>query len=226
MWFTAPVRTAEPQQPAVSPSPRFPWIPAVTPVVLAVLMSLLFQSSLALIMGVVGPAMVAGAWWESRRSHHRSDRASWQEYEEQLSLWRHSQELSRENMKREALAAQPGLLKHLRDPLWRDRAGAISTLRIGTGWWTPPPGDFPEASEAVSGMPALVEGGRGIALVGPDTLMPIWRSLLAVWISASRQEQREFSAGGFRRGGPSPEGLPRPFSSSVGLPHRGCARRM
>ena len=86
MWFTAPVRTAEPQQPAVSPSPRFPWIPAVTPVVLAVLMSLLFQSSLALIMGVVGPAMVAGAWWESQRSHHRSDRASWQEYEEQLSL--------------------------------------------------------------------------------------------------------------------------------------------
>ena len=204
MWFTAPVRTAEPQQPAVSPSPRFPWIPAVTPVVLAVLMSLLVQSSLALIMGVVGPAMVAGAWWESQRSHHRSDRASWQEYEEQLSLWRHSQELSRENMKREALAAQPGLLKHLRDPLWRDRPGAITTLRIGTGWWTPPPGDFPEASEAVSGMPALVEGGRGIALVGPDTLMPIWRSLLAVWISASRQEQREFLPEGLGEGAPAP----------------------
>ncbi len=66
-------------------------------------------------------------------------------------------------------------------------------------------------------MPALVEGGRGIALVGPDTLMPIWRSLLAVWISASRQEQRDSLPEGLG-GGPQPRGITEAFLEQRGSP--------
>ena len=167
-------------------------------------MSLLFRSSLALIMGILGPAMVAGAWWESRRGHKRSEGARWEEYREQYSLWLQSKEASRQKIQRDALAAQPGLLGRMRDPFWRDNPGALSALRIGTGWWTPTPQD-PGDQEAVPGMPALVAAGEGIALVGPESLMPVWRLVLALWISASTMEQREALPEGLGEGSPLPK---------------------
>ena len=54
----------------------------MTPVILALLMSVIFQQILALIVGLLGPAMVLGSWYESRRQATRVRRRELDEYSE------------------------------------------------------------------------------------------------------------------------------------------------
>lgn len=52
----------------------------MTPVILALLMSVILQQVLALIVGLLGPAMVLGSWYESRRQASRVRRRELDEY--------------------------------------------------------------------------------------------------------------------------------------------------
>jgi len=71
-------------------------------------------------MGVLGPAMVAGSWWESRKSHRGQSEREWQKFDTDSATFAREQEAGRQKLKTEALAGNPELLCALRDPYWRD----------------------------------------------------------------------------------------------------------
>jgi len=113
--------------PVVAPPIPVPWIAALTPVMLALLMSPIFQQVLALMMGLIGPAMVLGSWWESRRQASRADTRSREEFA--VASAQHAREISdmRSREKTRALALLPPLLDAAGHPLWRrDRFDAAS----------------------------------------------------------------------------------------------------
>ena len=87
----------------LTPTP-LPWIAAVTPVILALAMSVIFQQVLALIMGLLGPAMVLGSWYESRRQASRAQQRELDQYS--VAKAQYAQEVSdiRSHEKARALA--------------------------------------------------------------------------------------------------------------------------
>ena len=98
-----------PVPPVVAPPIPVPWIAALTPVMLALAMSLIFQQVLALMMGLIGPAMVLGSWWESRRQASRAHARSQEEFA--VATAEHAREISdlRAREKAHALALLPPL---------------------------------------------------------------------------------------------------------------------
>jgi len=103
----------------------------VTPVILALLMSVIFQQVLALIVGLLGPAMVLGSWYESRRQASRVRRRELDEYS--LAKAQYDQEVSdiRSRDKARALALLPSILEATSQPLWRRSALLERGCRIG-----------------------------------------------------------------------------------------------
>ena len=129
------MRTLQVPNPPVPPTPApLPWIAAVTPVILALLMSVIFQQVLALIVGLLGPAMVLGSWYESRRQASRVRRRELDEYS--LAKAQYDQEVSdiRSRDKARALALLPSILEATSQPLWRRSALLEHGCRIGLGW--------------------------------------------------------------------------------------------
>jgi S-DNA-T family DNA segregation ATPase FtsK/SpoIIIE len=185
------VQRSEPQKPPVSSPARFPWVPALTPVILSVMMALIFQSSLALMMGVLGPAMVAGSWWETRRAQRKRARQALAEYAQASLDYRHNQELDRRAEKDRALRAQPGILAQASNPFWRKASVFDGFYRVGTGRWEPPTGHALEGQGPLSGMPGVIDTAQGVALVGPQECHGIWRMLVTGWIAHTPREHRD-----------------------------------
>nr|WP_271911587.1 hypothetical protein [Pontimonas sp.] len=168
----------EPREPTTISLPRFPWIPVMTPVILSLVMAALFRSPLALVMGVLGPAMVFGSWWESRRSHQEQHDREWETFARDTDRFESDRHTARALAQAEAERLHPPLLSQMRDPFWRDGVDSPSGARLGTGWWVPPPGHPLDGEESIPGMPGVVESHRGIALVGPEGAVSLWRLFL------------------------------------------------
>jgi len=179
----------------------------MTPVILSLAMAALFRSPLALVMGVLGPAMVLGSWWESRRSHQKQHDREWETFARDTDRFESNRHTARALAQAEAERLHPPLLSQMRDPFWRDGVDNPSGARLGTGWWVPPPGHPLEGEESIPGMPGVVESQRGIALVGPEDAVPLWRLIVAHWALRATPEQRTALAPEVRRGGD----LPRSF---------------
>lgn len=179
----------------------------MTPVILSLVMAALFRSPLALVMGVLGPAMVLGSWWESRRSHQKQHDREWETFTRDTDRFESARQTARALAQAEAGRLHPPLLSQMRDPFWRDGAESPSGARLGTGWWVPPPGHPLEGEESIPGMPGVVESQRGIALVGPEDAVALWRLILAHWVVRATPEQRTVLPPEVRRGGE----LPRSF---------------
>lgn len=151
-------------------------------------MAVVFRSSLALMMGVLGPAMVAGSWWETRRSHLKSARQALVEYERDSLDYGRNQERDRVEEKDRALHAQPGILAQVSNPFWRRTSVSDGLYRVGTGRWEPPKGHPLEGQGPLAGMPGVIDTADGVALVGPQECEGIWRMLVTGWISHTPRE--------------------------------------
>ena len=189
LWSTAPMDLHAPLRPQPVVVARFPWIPAATPVVLSVVMALMFSSPLALMMGVLGPVMVAGSWWEGRRGSRQAQRVALEDFDRESELHRAEIESERTREKYQALAAMPSVLERVAQPLWRPGRAKGALCRVGTGWFEPPAGHRLVGSGALSGMPAVIDTAVGVALVGPESCADIWRALAMSWVMHSPPEQ-------------------------------------
>ena len=196
-----------PREPTALTLPRFPWIPVLTPVVLSLVMAGLFRSPLALVMGVLGPAMVLGSWWESRRSHQKQHARECEDFARDSDKFDSAQHEARSRALADAQRLHPSLVEEMRDPFWRDGGEVSEQVRLGTGWWTPPRGHPLEGEGGIPAMPGVVESHRGIALIGPEGTVSLWRLILAQWIRRATAEQRRTLPAGVRQG----TGLPQKF---------------
>lgn len=189
LWSTAPMDLHAPLRPHPVVVARFPWIPAATPVVLSVVMALMFASPLALMMGVLGPVMVAGSWWEGRRSSRQAQGLALEDFDRDSERYRVEIESERTREKDRALAAMPSVLERVAHPVWRPGRAKDALCRVGTGWFEPPAGHRLVGSGALSGMPAVIDTAVGVALVGPESCADIWRALAMSWVMHSPPEQ-------------------------------------
>lgn len=177
------MQTLQPPTPPVAALPvAVPWIAALTPVVLALAMSLIFQQPLALMMGLIGPAMVLGSWWESRRQASRMLEQDQEKYS--VALAQHTQDLTeiRAREKERALTLLPPLLEASGQPLWRRGALLEHGCRIGLGWAQFPEGHTLGGSEGISGMPCVLDPTQSVTLVGDEECAGIWRTIAVSWI--------------------------------------------
>ena len=165
----------------VTPPIPVPWIAALTPVMLALLMSLIFQQVLALMMGLIGPAMVLGSWWESRRQASRADTRNREEFA--VASAQHAREISdmRSREKTRALALLPPLLDAAGHPLWRRSALLEHGCRIGLGFAQFPEGHALCGSEGLPGMPCVLDPTHSVTLVGDESCRGIWRTIAVSW---------------------------------------------
>ena len=136
---------------------------------LALLMSLIFQQVLALMMGLIGPAMVLGSWWESRRQASRADTRNREEFA--VASAQHAREISdmRSREKTRALALLPPLLDAAGHPLWRRSALLEHGCRIGLGFAQFPEGHALWGSEGLPGMPCVLDPTHSVTLVGDES---------------------------------------------------------
>ena len=173
-----------PKPPApLTPAP-LPWIAAVTPVILALVMSVIFQQVLALIMGLLGPAMVLGSWYESRRQASRVRKRELDEYSRAKAQY--DQEVSdiRSREKARALAHLPSILEATSQPLWRRSALLEHGCRIGLGWAHFPEGHALWGTPGMAGMPSVVDVHQSITLVGDESWVGLWRTIAVTWALA------------------------------------------
>lgn len=171
-----------PIPPVVAPPIPVPWIAALTPVMLALAMSLIFQQVLALMMGLIGPAMVLGSWWESRRQASRAHARSQEEFA--VATAEHAREISdlRAREKTHALALLPPLVDAAGQPLWRRSALLEHGCRIGLGFAQFPEGHALCGSEGMPGMPCVLDPTHSVTLVGDESCRGIWRTIAVSWV--------------------------------------------
>ena len=171
-----------PIPPVAAPPIPIPWIAALTPVMLALVMSLIFQQVLALMMGLIGPAMVLGSWWESRRQATRAHARSQEEFA--VAHAQHVREVSdvRVREKARALALLPPLLDAAGQPLWRRTSLLEHGCRIGLGFAQFPEGHGLCGSEGMPGMPCVLDPTQSVTLVGDESCRGIWRTIAVSWV--------------------------------------------
>ena len=156
----------------------------MTPVVLAGAMALVFQQALALVMGLIGPAMVLGSWYQSHRHATRTHDKAMSDFLEAQS--QHLREVSelRAREQAQALSLLPSLNEVAAQPLWRRSTLREQGCRIGLGWAEFPQGHPLFASPGMSGMPSVLDVSQNVALVGDDSCAGVWRTLAVSWALA------------------------------------------
>ncbi|MEL0274101.1 MAG: hypothetical protein VW960_06090, partial [Pontimonas sp.] len=179
------MQTLQAPTPPTPPTPApVPWIAAITPVALAVVMAVIFRQALALIMGLVGPAMVLGSWFESRRQASRSHERVTEEYAKAHAEYLRDVEGVRSREKTDALAILPSLLEAASQPLWRRSALTERGCRIGLGFAEFPEGHPLWGHPGLAGMPRVLDVTQNVALVGEESCSGVWRTLAVGWALA------------------------------------------
>ena len=156
----------------------------MTPVILALVMSVIFQQVLALIMGLLGPAMVLGSWYESRRQASRVRKRELDEYSEAKAQYEQEVSDIRSREKARALALRPSILEATSQPLWRRSALLEHGCRIGLGWAHFPEGHSLWGTPGMAGMPSVVDPHQSITLVGDESWAGLWRTIAVTWALA------------------------------------------
>ncbi len=148
---------------------------------LAVFLALVFESAVALVMGALGPLMVFGGWWESRRRSATKHDAALLEHEDRVLEHEGQVNRARRDVLDRATRLHPGIRDWAANSLWRGPLPTAQTMSIGRTRWYPP-ADHPLAGTgAIAGMPALVELTAGLALVAAADQQGLWRALALQW---------------------------------------------
>ena len=167
----------------------------MTPIVLAGAMAVVFQQALALLMGLVGPAMVLGSWYESTRQARRNFERDLKDYEQALVQYQGEVAQRRTRERATALALLPALLEAVNQPLWRRSALREHGCRIGLGRASFPEGHPLWGLPDLSGMPSVLNVQHSVTLVGDDSCAGIWRTLAVSWALESSTALRLDSQG-------------------------------
>lgn len=192
--------------------PRFPWLSLLAPLVISVVMVLIFRSPFALMIGVLGPVMALGSWWEARRSHRVGVAEDLAAEEAGLADTHATMELEERRIRRETLEQYPRVDEWMANPLWRPHtgghtgagqlgAGQLGTGQSGTGH-TQRPASLPlrvgldrvafdiggHSGQWISGLPFVVDLAGGVAVVGEGPhAKAVYRAVviqaLALWCS-------------------------------------------
>lgn len=182
LWCTAAVSLGPPPKPpAPLTAPTLPLLSMLAPVALSVVMAIVFGSPLALMMGALGPLMMWGGWWESRRQGRLHHARECDDYDSAVQERGDRVASLRRTVMEEATRSHRSVEQWAADPLWRGPRARDSMVRVGYRLWGPPSG-HPLADEgAISGIPGLVDSTAGLAFVAGDDARDLWRALLVQW---------------------------------------------
>jgi len=158
-------------------------VATLAPLVMSLVIAVALSSPLALLMGILAPALVAATWWQSLRNHRKARIARERDYEQQWDAYRRELEAARELERDRAMRALPSVDQWLSDPLCRREAGTM--VRVGTGPWSPPAHHPLAGAGSIFGMPAAVDASEGLALVAGPEGRAVWRTLYVQWLIAS-----------------------------------------
>ncbi len=178
-------RAVFPGPPPAPPPPLekapLPILPVVAPVALAVVLALVFESAVAILMGALGPLMVFGGWWESRRRSAAKHEAALLEHEARLLEHGEHVDRARRGVLDRATRLHPGIRDWAANLLWRGPLPTAQKMSIGRTRWYPPPEHPLAGTGAIAGMPALVDMTAGLALVAAADQQGLWRALALQW---------------------------------------------
>ena len=153
----------------------------LAPVVLSVVMAIIFRSPLALMMGVLGPLMIWGGWWESRRQAGIRYARERDDHDTAVHARSERVRALRRRVLEEATRAHPSVEQWAENTVWRGPRPSDSLVRVGQTLWSPPPGHPLAGEGAIAGMPALVDTTAGLAFVAGRDEQDLWRALLIQW---------------------------------------------
>jgi len=147
-------------------------------VVLSVAMAVIFSAPLALMMGVLAPAMVIGGWWEQRRQGRVKHELALAHHHQAQAEWDRQVDDRARNEAKEARRRFPDPAQWLADDLWRGFAPDVSHVRVGLSW---------VGNHAQTRNPGLVlvDFTSGLALVGGPDALGVWQNLLLQWCAAT-----------------------------------------
>lgn len=178
-------RAVFPGPPPAPPSPLekapLPILPLVAPVALAVFLALVFESAVAIVMGALGPLMVFGGWWESRRRSATKHDLALLEHQDRLLEHEEHVDRARRDVVNRATRLHPGIRDWAANSLWRGPLPTAQKMSIGRTRWYPPAGHPLAGTGAIAGMPALVDMTAGLALVAAADQQGLWRALALQW---------------------------------------------
>lgn len=137
-------------------------------------MAVAFSAPLALMMGVLAPAMVIGGWWEQRRQARVKHRVALAHHRQALSEWERQGEDIARREEEQVHRRFPAPTQWLTDDLWRGFAPDVSHVRVGLSW---------VGNHAQTRNPglALVDFTAGLAVVGGAAALGVWQNLLLQW---------------------------------------------
>ena len=180
------VFTGRPPSPPPPPETiQLPVIAMVVPLALSLVMALVLHSPLALLMGIVGPAMVAAGWLHQRKALTQRESGLWDDFHQAETDFRAHREEAHQVERAEARRALPELVEWMSDPLWRREQTPSSVVRIGQGMWMPPAGHPLAGTGMVVAMPAGIDTTHGLALVAGADSVDLWRHVVTQWVVAS-----------------------------------------
>ena len=169
------------ERPAPPPAPeklRFPTLALVVPLVLSVAMAILFQTPLALMMGVLGPVMVVGGWFDQVRQARASHNKQLSEHTQALGVWEEDHELHQKSERERCARDFPAPDQWISDELWRGLSPGVTQVRVGVSW---------TGNSSVITNPGLVlvDVREGLALVGGPEALGVWQNLVLQWCVAT-----------------------------------------
>jgi S-DNA-T family DNA segregation ATPase FtsK/SpoIIIE len=162
-----------------------PVVGLVIPLVLSLVMAVVLQSSLALMMGVLGPVMVFASWVQQKKTHQRSAHRLTQEFIAAQQDFQRELETARDTERALARTALPNVLGWMTDPLWRRESSPSMLVRVGEGLWSPPAQHPLQGTGVIHAMPAGVDATKGLALIATSEAIGVWRNLVVQWLVAS-----------------------------------------
>ena len=169
------------QSPPLPPTPeiiRFPTLALIVPLLLSLVMAVIFQTPLALMMGVLGPVMVVIGWFDQVRQARQVLEKALSEHHQALGAWEEDLALQQKSERDRFDRDFPAPGQWIADELWRGLSPEVCEVRVGLSWME---------NNAPLGNPdvVLVDVRSGLALVGGPRALGVWQNLVLQWCAAT-----------------------------------------
>ena len=155
------------------------------PIVASVIFALVTHSTLALLLGAMGPVVSWLTWAHSARRDRQRFADKSLDFEAAQRAYLHARDALVEEERQRAQRNLPSVQQWVDDPLWRVSPGGQDVVRVGEGWWEPPSGHPLSGAGGIAAMPAALPTTEGVALVAPEGSDDVWRSLAVQWCVAA-----------------------------------------
>ncbi|AVG24361.1 FtsK-like ATPase domain-containing protein [Pontimonas salivibrio] len=163
---------------------------------ISLVMLVIFRSPFALMIGILGPVMALGSWWEAKRSHRLAMAEDVAAEEAGQAYTQATREHEERRIRQDALERHPSVVEWMANPLWRPHSGGslgsgsfggahtqhstslplrVGLDRVGPKHVGPQHGGLDHSGhsghgghsgQVISGLPHLVDLAGGVAVVG------------------------------------------------------------